>query len=69
MFEILKVTVILEGGKVAKYREEEITAVIGFRKAHNIEAFRKFAALRITNRQGPQSAPIKRVILSYREKE
>lgn len=69
MFEILKVTVIFEGGKVAKYRGEELTAVIGSREVNDIETARKFAGLRIMDQQGPQSAPIKRVILAYREKE
>lgn len=69
MFEILKVTIIFEGGKVVKYRGEELTAVIGSREVNDIETARKFARLRIMDQQGPQSAPIKRVILSYREKE
>ncbi|WAX05751.1 hypothetical protein BC669P3_00042 [Bacteroides phage BC669P3] len=69
MFEILKVTVIFEGGKVVKYRGEELTAVIGSREVNDIETARKFAGLRIMDRQGPQSAPIKRVVLAYREKE
>lgn len=69
MFEILKVTVILEGGRVVKYRGEELTAVIGSREVNDIETARKFAGLRIMDQQGPQSAPIKRVVLSYREKE
>lgn len=69
MFEILKVTVILEGGKVVKYRGEELTAVIGSHEVNDIETARKLAALRIADRQGPQLAPIKRVILAYREKE
>lgn len=69
MFEILKVTVIFESGKVVKYRGEEITALIGSREVNNVETVRKLAALRIADRQGPQLAPIKRVILAYREKE
>lgn len=69
MFEILKVTVILEDGKVVKYRGEELTAVIGSREVNDIETARKFAGLRIMDQQGPQSAPIKRVVLAYREKE
>lgn len=69
MFEILKVTIIFEGGRVVKYRGEELTAVIGSREVNDIETARKFAALRIMDQQGPQSAPIKRVILSYKEKE
>lgn len=69
MFEILKVTVIFEGGKVAKYRGEELTAVIGSREVNDIETARKFAGLRIMDQQGPQSAPIKMVVLAYREKE
>lgn len=69
MFEILKVTVIFEGGKVVKYRGEELTAVIGAREVNDIETARKFAGLRIMDQQGPQSSPIKRVVLAYREKE
>lgn len=69
MFEILKVTVIFEDGKVVKYRGEELTAVIGSREVTDIETARKFAGLRIMDQQGPQFAPIKRVILAYREKE
>lgn len=69
MFEILKVAVIFEGGKVVKYRGEELTAVIGPREVNDIETARKFAGLRIMDQQGPQSAPIKRVVLAYREKE
>lgn len=69
MFEISKVTVIFEGGKVVKYRGEELTAVIGSREVNDIETARKFAGLRIMDQQGPQSAPIKRVVLAYREKE
>lgn len=69
MFEILKVTVIFEGGKVVKYRGEELTAVIGSREVDDIETARKFAGLRIMDQQGPRSAPIKRVVLAYWEKE
>lgn len=69
MFEILKITAISEGGKVVKYRGEELTAVIGSREVNDIETARKFAGLRIMDQQGPQSAPIKRVVLAYREKE
>lgn len=69
MFEILKVTVIFEDGKVVKYQGEELTAVIGSHEVNDIETARKFAALRITDQQGPQLAPIKRVLLAYREKE
>lgn len=69
MFEILKVTIIFEGGRVVKYRGEELTAVIGSREVNDIETARKFAGLRIMDQQGPQSAPIKRVVLAYREKE
>lgn len=69
MFEILKVTVIFEGGRVVKYQGEELTAVIGSREVNDIETARKFAGLRIMDQQGPQSAPIKRVVLAYREKE
>lgn len=69
MFEILKVTIIFEGGGVVKYQGEELTAVIGSREVNDIETARKFAGLRIMDQLGPQSAPIKRVVLAYREKE
>lgn len=69
MFEILKLTVIFGGGRVVKYRGEELTAVIGSREVNDIETARKFAGLRIMDQQGPQSAPVKRVVLAYREKE
>lgn len=69
MFEILKVTIIFEGSTAVKYQGDELTALIGSREVNNVETVREFARLRIMDQQGPQSAPIKRVVLAYREKE
>ena len=70
MFEILKVTVIFEGGTVLKYQGDELTALIGSREVNNVETVRDIAKLRVKDqlRGFAVSAP-KRVILAYREKE
>lgn len=71
MFEILKVTVIFEGGAVLKYQGDELTALIGSREVNNVGTVRDIAKLRVKDRlQGfaVSSAP-KRVIIAYREKE
>lgn len=36
MFEILKVTVIFEGGTAVKYQGDELTALIGSREVNNV---------------------------------
>lgn len=72
MFEILKVTVIFEGGTVLKYQGgDELTALIGSREVNNVETVRDIAKLRVKDRLhgfAVSSAP-KRVVLAYREKE
>lgn len=70
MFEILKVTVIFEGGTVLKYQGDELTALIGSHEVNNVETVRDIAKLRVKDqlRGFAVSAP-KRVILAYREKE
>lgn len=71
MFEILKVTVIFEGGTVLKYQGDELTALIGSREVNNVETVRDIAKLRVKDRLhgfAVSGAP-KRVIVAYREKE
>lgn len=71
MFEILKVTVIFEGGAAVKYQGgDELTALIRSREVNNVETVRDIAKLRVKDqlRGFAVSAP-KRVILAYREKE
>lgn len=71
MFEILKVTVIFEGGTVLKYQGDELTTLIGSREVNNVETVRDIAKLRVKDRLpgfAVSSAP-KRVIIAYREKE
>lgn len=70
MFEILKVTVIFEGGTAVKYQGDELTALIGSREVNNVETVRDIATLRVKDRlRGFAVSAPKRVILAYREKE
>lgn len=70
MFEILKVTVIFEGGTAVKYQGDELTALIGSREVNNVETVRDIAKLRVKDRlRGFAVSAPKRVILAYREKE
>ncbi len=70
MFEILKVTVIFEGGTAVKYQGDELTALIGSREVNNVETVRNIAKLRVKDRlRGFAVAAPKRVIIAYREKE
>lgn len=70
MFEILKVTIILEGGGVVKYQGDELTAIIGSREVNNVETARDIAKLRVKDRLCDFSVGTpKRVVLAYREKE
>lgn len=70
MFEILKVTVIFEGGVAVKYRGDELTALIGSREVNNVETVRDIAKLRVKDRlRGFAVSKPKRVIIAYREKE
>ena len=70
MFEILKVTIIFEGGTAVKYQGDELTALIGSREVNNVETVRDIAKLRVKDRllDFTVGAP-KRVIIAYREKE
>lgn len=70
MFEILKVTIIFEGGTAVKYQGDELTALIGSREVNNVETVRDIAKLRVKDRlrDFAGGAP-KRVIIAYREKE
>lgn len=70
MFEILKVTVIFEGGTAVKCQGDELTALIGSREVNNVETVRDIAKLRVKDRlRGFAVSAPKRVILAYREKE
>lgn len=70
MFEILKVTVIFEGGTAVKYQGDELTALIGSREVNNVETVRDIAKLRVKDRlRGFAVSAPKRVIIAYREKE
>lgn len=70
MFEILKVTVIFEGGTAVKYQGDELTALIGSHEVNNVETVRDIAKLRVKDRlRGFAVSAPKRVIIAYREKE
>lgn len=71
MFEILKVTVIIEGGTVLKYQGDELTTLIGSREVNNVETVRDIVKLRVKDRLHgfAVSSALKRVIIAYREKE
>lgn len=70
MFEILKVTVIFEGGTTVKYQGEELTAVIGSHEVNNVETIRDVVKLRVKDELCDLAfGKPKRVIIAYREKE
>ena len=70
MFEILKVTVIFEGGTAVKYQGDELTALIGSREVNNVETVRDIAKLRVKDELCDLVfGTVKRVVLAYREKE
>ena len=70
MFEILKVTVIFEGGTAVKYQGDELTALIGSHEVNNVETVRDMAKLRVKDRlRGFAVSAPKRVIIAYREKK
>ena len=73
MFEILKVTVIFEGGEVVKYVGDSVRRLMGTSDVSHIESARKIIEARIKDlqeepRNGALGA-VKRVILAYKEKE
>lgn len=73
MFEILKVTVIFEGGEVVKYVGDSVRRLMGTPDVSRIGSARKIIEACI---KGLQEEPrnealgkVKRIILAYREKE
>lgn len=73
MFEILKVTVIFEGGDVVKYVGDSVRRLTGTPDVSRIESARKIIEARIKDLQEePRNealGKVKRIILAYREKE
>ena len=73
MFEILKVTVIFEGGDVVKYVGDSVRHLMGTPDVSRIESARKIIEARIKDLQEePRNealGKVKRIILAYREKE
>lgn len=73
MFEILKVTVIFEGGDVVKYVGDSVRRLMGTPDVSRIESARKIIRAHIKDLQEePRNealGKVKRIILAYREKE
>lgn len=73
MFEILKVTIIFEGGDVVKYVGDSVRRLMGTPDVSRIESARKIIEARIKDLQEePRNealGKVKRIILAYREKE
>lgn len=73
MFEILKVTVIFEGGDVVKYVGDSVRRLMGTPDVSRIESARKIIWARIIDLQEePRNGAlgkVERIILVYREKE
>ena len=73
MFEILKVTVIFEGGDVVKYVGDSVRRLMGTPDVSRIDTARKIIQARIKDLQEePRNealGKVKRIILAYREKE
>lgn len=73
MFEILKVTVIFEGGEVVKYVGDSVRRLMGTPDVSRIESARKIIEARIKDLQEePRNealGKVKKIILAYREKE
>lgn len=73
MFEILKVTVIFEGGDVVKYVGDSVRRLMGTPDVSRIESARKIIEARIKDLQEePRNealGKVKRIILAYRGKE
>lgn len=73
MFEILKVTVIFEGGDVVKYVGDSVRRLMGTPDVSRIESARRIIEARIKDLQEePRNealGKVKRIILAYREKE
>lgn len=73
MFEILKVTVIFEGGDVVKYVGDSVRRLMGTPDVSNIESARKIIETLIKNLQeeprNGELGKVKKIILAYRGKE
>lgn len=76
MFEILKVTVIFEGGDVVKYVGDSVRRLMGTPDVSRIESARKIIEIIEARIKDLQEEPrnealgkVKRIILAYREKE
>lgn len=73
MFEILKVTVIFEGGDVVKYVGDSVRRLMGTPEVSHVDTARKIIQARIKDLQEePRNealGKVKRIILAYREKE
>ena len=73
MFEILKVTVIFEGGDVVKYVGDSVRRLMGTPEVSHVDTARKIIVARIKDLQeeprNGELGAVKRVILAYREKE
>lgn len=73
MFEILKVTVIFEGGDVVKYVGDSVRRLMGTPDVSRIDTARKIIWAHIIDLQEePRNealGKVKRIILAYREKE
>ena len=73
MFEILKVTVIFEGGTAVKYQGDEVSYLMGTPDVSHVDTARKIIWTRIKDLQEePRNealGKVKRIILAYREKE
>lgn len=73
MFEILKVTVIFEGGDVVKYVGDSVRRLMGTPDVSHVDTARKIIEARIKDLQEePRNealGKVKRIILAYREKE
>lgn len=73
MFEILKITVIFEGGEVVKYVGDSVKRLMGTPEVSHIDMARKIIQAHIKDLQEePRNGAlgkVKRIILAYREEE
>lgn len=73
MFEILKVTLIFEGGDVVKYVGDSVRRLMGTPEVSHVDTARKIIRARIKDlREEPRNealGKVNRIILVYREKE
>lgn len=73
MFEILKVTVIFEGGDVVKYVGDNVRRLMGTPDVSRVDTARKIIQARLIDLQeeprNGELGKVKKIILAYREKE